>query len=112
MLRSSEVEAVEVHDFVPRRDKVVHELLPGVRTCVNFRQGPELGVRTEDEVDPGAGPPEGAGCAIMPLEYILVVRGGLPRRVHVEQIHEEVTGERLWPLGEDAVRRPSEVSLQ
>ncbi len=48
VLRSSEVETVKLHDFVPHRYKVVQELLLGVLTSVDFRQGPELGVRTED----------------------------------------------------------------
>jgi len=33
-------------------------------------------------------------------------RGCLPRRAHVKQIHEEIIGERLWPLREDAVLDP------
>ena len=48
MLRSGEVETVKVHDFVPHRYKVMQELLLGVLTSVDFRQGPELGVGTED----------------------------------------------------------------
>ena len=44
MLRSGEVETVEVHDFVPRRDEVVQELLVGVLASIDFRQGAELGV--------------------------------------------------------------------
>ena len=109
LLRSGEVEAVKVHYLVPRRYKVVQKLLLGVLTSVDFRQSPELGVRTEDEVDTGAGPLEFARCAITTLEHVFVFRGCLPRRAHVEQIHEEVIGERLWPLGEDAVLGPSEV---
>jgi hypothetical protein len=58
MLRSGEVETVEVHHFVPHRHEVVQELLLGVLTSIDFRQGPELGVRTEDQVDTGAGPLE------------------------------------------------------
>jgi len=46
--RSSEVETVKVHDFVPHHDKVVQELLLRVLTAIDFRQGPELGVRTKD----------------------------------------------------------------
>jgi hypothetical protein len=42
------VETAKVHDFIPHRYKVVQELLLGVLTCIDFRQGPELGVRTED----------------------------------------------------------------
>ena len=112
MLRSGEVETVKVHDFVPHHYKVVQELLPGVLTSVDFRQGPELGVRTEDQVDTGAGPLECACCTITPLEHVFVFRRCLPRRAHVEQIHEEVIGERLRPLREDAVLGPSEVGLQ
>jgi len=46
--RSGEVEAVEVHYLVPHRYKVVNELFFRVITPVDFRQGTELGVRTED----------------------------------------------------------------
>jgi hypothetical protein len=48
MLHSGEVETVKVHDFVPHRYKVLQELLLGVLPRVDFRQGSELGVRTED----------------------------------------------------------------
>jgi hypothetical protein len=48
MLRSGEVESVEVHDFVPHRYEVMQELLLGVLASIDFRQGPELGVRTKD----------------------------------------------------------------
>ena len=112
MLRSGEVESVKVHYLVPHRYKVVHELLQGVLTSIDFRQGPELGVRTEDEVDTGAGPLEFACCAITTLEHVFVFRGCIPGRSHVEQIHEEVIGERLWPLGEDAVPGLPEVGIQ
>jgi len=70
MLRSGEIETVKVHYLIPRRYKVVQELLLGILTSVDFRQGPELGVRTEDEVDTGAGPLEFARCAITTLEHI------------------------------------------
>ncbi len=103
LLGSGEVETVKVHDFVPYRYKVMQELLLGVLTTVDFRDVPELGVRTEDEVDAGAGPPEFAGCAITTLEHVVGFRGRLPRRAHIEQIHEEVIGKGLGPLGEDAV---------
>jgi hypothetical protein len=91
--------AVKVHYLVPHRYNVVRELLPGVLTSIDFRQGPELGVRTEDEFDTGAGPLEFARCVITTLEHVFVFRGCPPRRAHVEQIHEEVIGERLWPVG-------------
>ena len=112
MLRSGKVEAVKVHYLVPRRYKVVQKLLLGVFTSVDFGQGAQLGVRTEDEVDTGAGPLEFIRCAITPLEHVFVFRGCLPHRAHVEQIHEEVIGQLLWPLGENAVMGCSEVGIQ
>ena len=112
MLRPGEVESVKVHNLIPHRYKVVHELLRGVLTCVDFRQGPELGVRTEDEVDTGAGPLEFARCAITTLEHVFVFRGCIPGRAHVEQIHEEVVRQRPGALGEDAVLGLAEVGIQ
>ena len=58
MLRSGEVETVKVHHLGPCRHKVLDKLLLRVRASVDLGQGPELGVRTEDEVDTGAGPLE------------------------------------------------------
>src|SRR5271157_2258452 len=47
--RSGEVEAIEAHHFGPCRHEVFHKLLLRVRARVDFRDGPELGVRTEDQ---------------------------------------------------------------
>ena len=84
MLRSGEVEPVKVHYLVPYGYEVVYELLFGVLTCVDFRQGSQLGVRSEDEVDTVAGPFEFARCAIATLEHVFVVRAWIPGRVHVK----------------------------
>src|SRR6266478_7495709 len=64
-LRSREVEAIEVHHLGPRRDEVLDELRLRIRASVDLRQGPELGVRTEHEIDARAGPLE---CAGLPIE--------------------------------------------
>src|SRR5580698_6415315 len=52
----SNVEAVEVHHLGPGGDKVVDELLPRVGACIDFRQGPKLGVGPEDEIHTRSGP--------------------------------------------------------
>ena len=65
---------------------------------------PELGVRAEDEVDGGGGPLDLARGAVATLVHVLGRAGRLPLRAHVEQVHEEVVGQRLGPVGEDAVR--------
>jgi len=60
--RSGQVEAVKVHYLVPGCHEIVQEFFLGIGTSVHFRQGAQLGVRTENEVDTGAGPFEIAGC--------------------------------------------------
>ena len=50
--------------------------------------------------------------AVAALEQVLGFRGRLPLRAHVEQVHEEVVGERPGTIGEHAVPRPSGVRAQ
>src|ERR1017187_299025 len=76
--RSRKVEAIEVHHLVPGRYKIMDKLLLRVRACIDFSQGTELGVRTEDEIDTGAGPLEFADFAIVPFKHVLGVRDRLP----------------------------------
>src|SRR5205823_12789515 len=95
--RSSEVEAIEVHDLVPCTHEVTHELLLRVLACVDLRDGSELGVRTEDEVDGGSGPPDLHRRAIATVVLVLGQDGRLPLRPHVEQARDEVVGQRLRP---------------
>src|SRR5437773_277619 len=109
--RSCEVVAIEVHHLGPGGDEVLDELRLRIRAPVDLRQGPELGVRAEHEIDARAGPLDLARLAIAPFEHVLGVRCRLPLSAHVEQVHEEVVGQRLRPLGEDAVFRPSEVGV-
>jgi hypothetical protein len=51
---SGKVEAIEIHDLVPRRHEIMDKCLLCIVTCVNFRQSAKLGVRPEDEIDMGA----------------------------------------------------------
>ena len=55
-LASGHLEAIEVHHLGPRRHEVFHKLLLRVARRIDFREGPQLRVRTEDQVDAGAGP--------------------------------------------------------
>src|SRR5262245_7307049 len=55
-LARRDVESIEIHDLVPRGHEITHELLRGVVARVDLREGPELGVRSEDEVHAAAGP--------------------------------------------------------
>ena len=88
------------------------ELLLRVRTGIGFRQCPQLGIRTEDQIDAGAAPPAFTRCAIGPFKHLFGVRQRLPVRAHVEQVDEEVVAERSRPLGEDPMLGLSEVCVQ
>src|SRR5215813_3312819 len=111
-LNSHEIKAVEVHHLRPRSYEVTHELLLRVLLCVNLGEGSELGVRAEDQVDGGAGPLRRAGGAIAPLVHVLTRVGSLPLCAHVQQIHEEVVGQRPGALGEDTASGLSSVSVE
>ena len=79
---------------------------------VDFRDGAELGVRTEDEVDAAAGPLDLARLAVAALEGLRGSGRRPPLRAHVEQVHEEVVGQRPGPLGEDAELGLPDVRVQ
>src|SRR5437764_9172516 len=111
-LRSGKVEAIVVHDLVPRSHEITHELLFRVLLCIKLGDGSELGVRAEDEVDGGAAPLDLARLAVATLVHVLIRTGCLPFRAHVEQVHEEVIGQRPRPLGEDTVSGLPGVSIQ
>src|SRR5687767_12053595 len=69
-------------------------------------------MRAEDEVGGGGGPLLLARPAITALVHILVRGRWSPRRIDVEQIHEEVVGERFRPIRENAVLRSAKVGVQ
>ena len=64
------VETVKVHDLVPCSHEVMHKCLRSVITRVDFRDGSKLRVRSEHEVDAGAGPTDFPRPAVAPLEHI------------------------------------------
>ena len=90
---SGEVEAISVHHLGPGRHEVLHELLLRVRAGIDLREGAQLRVRTEDQVDARAGPLDRLGLAVAALVHAVGV-GRLPFRAHVEQVDEEVVGQR------------------
>src|SRR6201999_1188462 len=110
--RSRKIETIKVHHLGPGRYKVMDKFLLCVRTSVDFGQGPELGIGTEDKVDARAGPLEFTCFTITPFKHVLGVRDRLPLRAHIEQVEEEVVGQRLRSLGEDAMPCLSDVGIQ
>src|SRR5690242_21937540 len=108
---SGEVEAIEVHDLVPRGNEVVHELVLRVVTCVDLGDGSELRVRTEDEVDCCGGPVELSRHAIAILVLVLGFDGDLPLRAHVAQVQEEIVRLRLGSVREHVLLVLSDVGV-
>src|SRR6202047_3161530 len=108
---SGEFVAVEVHHLVPGRHEILHKLLLRVRARIDFCKGPELGVRTEDQVNTGAGPLDRLRLAVAPL-VLVIGASRLPLRAHVEEVDEEVVGQRFWLLREDAVLRRAGIGAE
>ena len=79
---------------------------------VDLGQRAKLGVCPENEVGGRRGPLGLARSAIAALVHVLVRGGRSPRRTHVEQVHEEVVGQRAGPVGENAVLRLPVVRVQ
>src|ERR1700733_12836279 len=106
--RSRQVEPIEVHHLRPRRDEVPYELLARVVAGVDLGHRPQLGVRAEHEVGAAAGPLQLAGGPVATLVLLggaVATRYRGPDRVHVEQIDEEVVGQRPGPVREESDRR-------
>src|SRR5208283_466104 len=110
--RSGEIEAIKVHHLGPGCEEVLDKLQLPVRASIDLGQSPELGVRTEYEIDTRAGPPDFASLAIAPFKQVPSIRYRLPFRTHIKHIHKEIVGQRLGPLREDAVPGLSEVSVE
>ena len=60
----------------------------------------------------GCRPLQLAGLAVAALEHVLGLGDRLPRRAHVEQVDEEVVGQRPGPLGEHPVLRPADIGVR
>src|SRR5262249_50730388 len=54
LLPFGEVEPVKIHYLVPRRHEVANKRLRGIAAGIGFRDGPELGVRAEEEINGAA----------------------------------------------------------
>src|SRR5260370_19358421 len=101
---SGKVVAIKVHHLFPRSHEVLHKRLLRVVARIDFRQCPELGVRTEDKVNTGASPLDLARLPVASFVHgsrAVRLRRRLPLRVHVEQIDEEIIRQHLRPIGED-----------
>src|ERR1700728_4178485 len=68
-LTSRQVVTIKVHHLVPRSREVLHKRLLRVVTGIDLGDCPELGVRTEHQVDTGCGPLRFARRTIAPLIY-------------------------------------------
>src|ERR1700724_2091051 len=81
----AKIEAIKIHHLVPSSHEVTHERLLRVVASIDFREGAQLRVRTEDQVYAGAGPLDRVRLLVAPLVRALCSGGGLPLRAPVEQ---------------------------
>src|ERR1700730_1149328 len=77
------VEAIKIHHLVPSSHEVTHERLLRVVASIDFREGAQLRVRTEDQVYAGAGPLDRVRLPVAPLVRTFGASGRLPLRAHV-----------------------------
>ncbi len=75
------IEAIKVHHLAPRSHEIFHERFFRVVTCIDFREGSELGVGTEEQIDTAGGPLEFARRAV--TTFVDAVRSRLLLRPHV-----------------------------
>lgn len=92
---------VEIYDLAPCLDEVLHEVLGAVGAGVDLGERAKLRVRSEHEVCARALPLDLAGVDVASLEGALVIRGGLPDGVVIEEVDEEVVGQCVDLVGED-----------
>ena len=93
--RLTPIAAIEVHDLVPRRHKVASRTSPSSRRRRRPRRAREARSAYRR---PGRRGWRSIWVALLAAAPFVCVRGGvgrrLPLRAHVEQVHEEVVGQR------------------
>ena len=73
------------------------------RSAIDLGQRAKLRVRSEHEVDARCGPLQGTGLAVADSKTSSAADVAFHAVAHVEQIDEEVVGQRAGRLGEDAM---------
>ena len=105
------VEAVEVHYFIPNRDKIFNELLLRIVLSVDLCEGAEFGVGAKGEIHSGASPLYLAGFAVVSL-IETTNSGGFPVDIHIGEMNKEVICQDAWFIGEHPVLGVTEVSIE
>src|SRR5581483_559262 len=95
--------AIRVHDLRPCRHEVVYELVLRSGAGIDFREGTQLRVRTENQVDTCSGPLGGVRLTIASFVDAVFPVGRMPLRAHIQQVDEEVIGQNARRLSEDTV---------
>src|SRR6478609_3750784 len=94
---SANIEPVQAHHLSPGRREVARERFARVRAAVHLGHRAQLRAGPEDQVDARTRPPHLAGLAVAPFEHARVLGRRLPLGAHVQQVHEEVVGQRARP---------------
>jgi len=107
-----DVKSVRHHDLIPSSNKVLSKLVGAIFLGIDFGNGAEFGLRTEDKVVAGGDPLLLARLAVDTLEELAVIASGLPGCVVVEQVDEEVVGQLTRTVGEDTILGSIPVGVQ
>ena len=79
---------------------------------INLGYGAQLRIRAKNQINARAGPFDGTGCAVASLKHICGLRDRCPYGLDIEHIHQNVIGERLWPLCEHAMLRLADIGIE
>ena len=79
---------------------------------VNLCQRAQDGVRTEDQIGAGGGIFHFTAGAIASGKQLIGFVGRLPLRVHIQQVHEEISAQHALTVGEHAVLAAIKVGTQ
>src|ERR1700722_9532019 len=97
------IEPIQVHHLAPRGNEGSNELLLRIRASIDFCESTQLRVGAENQIGARGCPLELTALGIAALIHRLLLRSRRPLRVHVEQVLEEVIGQRLRLLREPSV---------
>ena len=96
-----QIEPIRIHGLGPGRYKVMDKLILGILASINLRERTKLSVGTEDQVNPRGSPLGSPGGAVVTLKQVALLRSRFPHSVHIQQVHEEIIGQRFRSFGKD-----------
>ena len=106
------IKAIKLHHLSPGSDKVMQEALFAILACINLRNRAKLCIRSKDQIHNRGRPLLNARLTIVSFEHTSLRGRWLPSRLHREQVHKEVVGQRLLAFGQYTMSACSEICTQ